>query len=91
LPSNCVDSILITNLYGILTPSTQNVQVVSRCGTSLASVGSWNKETSTFKVLLLSEIAQEANCEFDLYLTKKDPEAFEGARMAAPPLVAEQV
>jgi hypothetical protein len=54
-------------------------------------VGSWNKETSTFKVLLLNEIAQEANCEFDLYLTKKDPEAFEGARMAAPPLVEEQV
>jgi hypothetical protein len=90
LPISCVQFIKISHLYGILTPSTENVVVVSKCGSSLKSVASWNKTQSELVISVLHEIEKDKNCEFDVFLTKKDPQAFEGARISAPPLVQEQ-
>ena len=91
LPISCLKFIKISHLYGILTPSTENVVVVSKCGSSLASVASWNKTQSELVILVLQEIEKDKNCEFDVFLTKKDSaKAFEGATISAPPLVQEQ-
>ena len=49
-----------------------------------------NKETSELTVKLVEDVQEHVTCIFDIFLTKKSPDKFEGAMIAALPLIKSQ-